>query len=239
MNRRHFLVTASAAASQSWAGANDRVRLAIIGVGSRGSAHIREILPVNNVEIAALCRCGRTPHRSRSFHDLAEDRQTPQARNRHAPDLRGQRDRRRHHRDHQSLACPDRYLGDAGRQRRLCRKARVAQHLGRHEARRDGPQVQPDGGRRHAAPLVGPLSESRRTHPCRRDRRRLPGQLLLSRRPRFHRVQGTEGTALPGSTGTSGWARRPCSPITKISSITIGTGSGTSETANWATTASI
>src|SRR5258706_3831597 len=54
MNRRHFLVAASTAASQSWAGANDRVRLAIIGVGSRGSAHIREILPVPNVEIAAL-----------------------------------------------------------------------------------------------------------------------------------------------------------------------------------------
>src|SRR5215813_7777649 len=54
MNRRHFLVSASAAASQSWASANDRVRLAIIGVGSRGSAHIREILPVANVEIAAL-----------------------------------------------------------------------------------------------------------------------------------------------------------------------------------------
>src|ERR1041385_2828762 len=54
MNRRHCLVPASAAASQSWAGANDRVRLAIIGVGSRGSAHIREILPVANVEIAAL-----------------------------------------------------------------------------------------------------------------------------------------------------------------------------------------
>src|SRR5690349_1971776 len=55
MNRRRFLVAASsAAASQSWAGANDRVRVAIIGVGSRGSAHIREILPVRNVEIAAL-----------------------------------------------------------------------------------------------------------------------------------------------------------------------------------------
>src|SRR5207247_10857774 len=54
MNRRHFLVTASAAAAQSWAGANDRVAVAIIGVGSRGSAHISEILPVANVEIAAL-----------------------------------------------------------------------------------------------------------------------------------------------------------------------------------------
>jgi predicted dehydrogenase len=55
MKRRQFLVTAStAAASQAWAGANDRVRVAIVGVGSRGSAHIRELLPVANVEIAAL-----------------------------------------------------------------------------------------------------------------------------------------------------------------------------------------
>jgi predicted dehydrogenase len=55
MNRRHFLLSAtSAAAATSWAGANDRVRVAIVGVGSRGSAHIREILPVANMEIAAL-----------------------------------------------------------------------------------------------------------------------------------------------------------------------------------------
>ena len=54
MNRRHFLVTASAAASQAWAGANDRVRVAVVGVGSRGSAHVREILPVANMEVVAL-----------------------------------------------------------------------------------------------------------------------------------------------------------------------------------------
>ena len=53
MKRRQFLVTAATAA-QSWAAANDRVRIAIVGVGSRGSAHIKEILPVANVEIAAL-----------------------------------------------------------------------------------------------------------------------------------------------------------------------------------------
>jgi len=54
MKRRHFIAAATAAASSGWAGANDRVRLAIIGVGSRGSAHIKEILPVGNVEIGAL-----------------------------------------------------------------------------------------------------------------------------------------------------------------------------------------
>jgi predicted dehydrogenase len=55
MNRRHFLLSSStAAAATAWQGANDRVRVAIVGVGSRGSAHIREILPVGNMEVAAL-----------------------------------------------------------------------------------------------------------------------------------------------------------------------------------------
>lgn len=55
MKRRHFLLSAStAAASTSWAQANDRVRTAVVGVGSRGSAHIKEMLPVANMEIAAL-----------------------------------------------------------------------------------------------------------------------------------------------------------------------------------------
>ncbi|HRJ19441.1 MAG TPA: Gfo/Idh/MocA family oxidoreductase [Bryobacteraceae bacterium] len=57
MKRRHFLLSSAAttaAAATSWAQASDRVRVAVIGVGSRGSAHIREMLPVQNVEIAAL-----------------------------------------------------------------------------------------------------------------------------------------------------------------------------------------
>jgi len=53
--RRTFLLAASTAAQASFAAqANDRVRVAIVGVGSRGSAHIKEILPLGNVEIAAL-----------------------------------------------------------------------------------------------------------------------------------------------------------------------------------------
>ncbi len=55
MKRRHFLVSAAtAAASTAWAGANDRVRVAVIGVGSRGTAHIKEMLPVANLEVGAL-----------------------------------------------------------------------------------------------------------------------------------------------------------------------------------------
>lgn len=41
-------------AAQAWAGANDRVRAAIIGVGSRGTAHIREMLGAGNIEVAAV-----------------------------------------------------------------------------------------------------------------------------------------------------------------------------------------
>lgn len=54
MKRRHFLVTASAAAAQRWANAAERVRVAIIGTGSRGTAHVKEVLPVAGMEIAAV-----------------------------------------------------------------------------------------------------------------------------------------------------------------------------------------
>jgi predicted dehydrogenase len=54
MQRRSFLVSGAFAAAQSWAGANDRVRIAVIGVGGRGTAHVKEILPLANAEVAAL-----------------------------------------------------------------------------------------------------------------------------------------------------------------------------------------
>ncbi|MBM3753024.1 MAG: Gfo/Idh/MocA family oxidoreductase [Acidobacteria bacterium] len=53
MQRRQFLVSA-ATAPQSWSQANDRVRVAIVGLGGRGMAHIKEIIPASNMEIAAL-----------------------------------------------------------------------------------------------------------------------------------------------------------------------------------------
>jgi predicted dehydrogenase len=54
-DRRSFLLSATTAAQAAFGAApSDRMRIAIVGVGSRGSAHINEILPVSNVEIAAL-----------------------------------------------------------------------------------------------------------------------------------------------------------------------------------------
>jgi len=64
IKRRTFLKTASATAaaspllwgtSKSWAGANDRVRIGVIGIRGQGQAHIRQFSALENVEVSALC----------------------------------------------------------------------------------------------------------------------------------------------------------------------------------------
>jgi predicted dehydrogenase len=61
--RREFLrssATGAAAfglhgASRGWAGASDRVRVAVIGIHGMGQEHIRSYSALKNVEVAALC----------------------------------------------------------------------------------------------------------------------------------------------------------------------------------------
>lgn len=62
MNRRTLLKQGSAAATacligthRSWAGANDRVRLAVVGIHGMGQNHLKEYLALPNVQVAALC----------------------------------------------------------------------------------------------------------------------------------------------------------------------------------------
>ncbi len=56
MGKRHyFLGAATAAAAQSVMGANDRVHLAIVGLGGRGQDHISEYLKIPNARITAVC----------------------------------------------------------------------------------------------------------------------------------------------------------------------------------------
>jgi predicted dehydrogenase len=57
MQRRTFLQSAAAPllASQAWAGANDRIRAAIIGVGGRGRDHMTALAGVEGVEVATFC----------------------------------------------------------------------------------------------------------------------------------------------------------------------------------------
>lgn len=59
MERRHFLVTATAAASATRASAlpspNDTVRVCCVGVRGQGRSHLRAYSNMPNVEIAAIC----------------------------------------------------------------------------------------------------------------------------------------------------------------------------------------
>jgi predicted dehydrogenase len=58
-NRRHFFYAAGAALSAAQAtrvmGANDRIRLGLVGLGNRGTAHIRFFGSIEECEIAAIC----------------------------------------------------------------------------------------------------------------------------------------------------------------------------------------
>jgi predicted dehydrogenase len=59
MTRRTFLTAAGGAAlwgtSRAWAGANDRVRVAVVGIHGMGQSHIKAYQALPNVEVAALC----------------------------------------------------------------------------------------------------------------------------------------------------------------------------------------
>lgn len=58
MNRRHFLMSAAAAApltASALASPNDTIRIACVGLRGQGNSHIRAYERMQNVEIAALC----------------------------------------------------------------------------------------------------------------------------------------------------------------------------------------
>jgi len=66
ITRRHFMKQGSGAmiaatglslwgTKQSWAGANDRVRVAVIGIHGMGKSHIQSYSELPNVEVAAIC----------------------------------------------------------------------------------------------------------------------------------------------------------------------------------------
>lgn len=63
MNRRDFMVRGAAAAggamlwgtNKAWAGANNRIRIAVIGIHGMGQNHIKSFAALPDVEVAALC----------------------------------------------------------------------------------------------------------------------------------------------------------------------------------------
>ncbi len=56
-NRRNFLRTSalSAWAASRVLGANDRINVAVIGLGGRGKDHVKEFVRRKDVDIVALC----------------------------------------------------------------------------------------------------------------------------------------------------------------------------------------
>ena len=63
LNRRTFVASTAGTiaagqligTSKSWAGANDRIRVVVVGVNGRGKTHIAEHQKGDNVEVVALC----------------------------------------------------------------------------------------------------------------------------------------------------------------------------------------
>src|SRR3954454_8619803 len=94
--RRDFLKQGTAAAasligtSRAWAGANDRLRVALIGGGGRGRALINEMYANPNVEVVGVCdvdsnrlaeraaeiekKSGRRPRTETDMRRLLEDK---------------------------------------------------------------------------------------------------------------------------------------------------------------------
>ena len=73
MRRRDFISSAAIAGSaqligtsRAWANANDRIRVAIIGMGGRSRDHIKQMSRIPGVELAAFCDVDETQMAKRS-----------------------------------------------------------------------------------------------------------------------------------------------------------------------------
>ena len=62
IERRTFLTSSAAlgaasliGTSQSWAGANDRLRVAVIGMGGRGGSVMKIVSALDGIEVATVC----------------------------------------------------------------------------------------------------------------------------------------------------------------------------------------
>ncbi|NLN94044.1 MAG: Gfo/Idh/MocA family oxidoreductase [Candidatus Hydrogenedens sp.] len=99
LSRRSFIKTSAAGAGAaasillgtsktSWAGANDRVRVAVMGINGRGRSHIGAYSRLENVEIAGICdvdakllpaaakglgKSGKTPKTAQDFREFLDD----------------------------------------------------------------------------------------------------------------------------------------------------------------------
>ena len=143
-SRRQFLGTAaggavalSAASASRVLGANDRIRIGVIGCGGMGTGHLGGLVKraeADNIQVVAVC----------DVYQRRLDAGQEDQRGRRLPRLpqgaRPQGHRRRPHRHAGPLARQDRHRRDGGGQARLLREADDPHRRAGHRRARRGPQ---------------------------------------------------------------------------------------------------
>ena len=248
LHRRRFLKAAAVGAAAvslpaaSWArvmGANDTIRVGVIGLRGRGGDHIQGFSALPGVKVTAVCDCDAQVLGSVAERLRKQERRRPGLRRR--AQAAGRQGRGRHlDGDAQPLACADGRVGLPGGQGCVCGEAGLPQRLGRTPGGQGRPQVQPHRPDGHAEPLVA--------HGRGRGGRVGEERAISARSPSPAACATIAATAsarrtAPSpsrriSTTTCGAARRRKTRCCASSSTTTGTGSGRPATATSATRAS-
>ena len=247
ISRRQFIERASAASfglpllvsSRAW-GANDEIRVGIVGLGIRGTgAHMPGMAVQKGVKIVAVCDPDRT--RSAAAAKLCEEHYQQNGRSiRRRPQAAGpERNRRRLHCHPAILARPGHDLGLPGRQAHLRGKAGLALYLGRPADGQRGAALPAHRPVRHAAALEQAARGPRSTGSAAETWARSSSSPPLPTSPAFRWASGSSPCrSRPRSTTISGAVRPRSCPSTATSSSTIAASTGTPATANRPTKAS-
>ena len=242
LERRSFLGAAGAGllvlpGRSGLAAASERVRVAVIGLRSRGTDHARLFAASTGAEVAAVCDVddamfdkpvkavekitGKAPRIEKDFRRLLDDPV----------------DRRGHDRHARPLARDDDRPGVPGRQRRLCRKAGQPQRRRGAADGRGRSQVQPRRAARNPAAEHALCAGSDRARSSRSTRQSRDGPCLEPSKAGQHRPWPARAGARRASTTPCGKGRHPTGHTTPTACTTTGTGSGTGGPASWGITA--
>ena len=165
VNRREFLCTGitngaglvalsgiSILPQRVW-GANDRVRMAVVGVRGQGGEHLKGFGKVPDTEVAAICDIDDSVI-SKRLADMAELEHAQAASLQRRSQAPGRQIHRRDFHCHaQPLAFLDGHLGVPGGQGRLCREALLALLVGRPPTGCRRAQIRSHRHARNAGPL--------------------------------------------------------------------------------------
>ena len=234
--RRHFLFgslagLAGGLTARPAAAANETVTLGFVGVRGRGHDLIKYFGKRSDVAIAYLADVDSRllPQRAAEVASLKGRRPETV----HGLPARARRQERRRGRDRhpRPLARAGDHLGLPGGQGRLRREADQPQHLGGPQDGRGGAQA------RAGRPGRYPVPQRHRTWPrpsstsTRASSARSTSSRSSTASPGRASASCPTSRSLPASTTTCGWARPRRASSTRTTSITPGTGSGTTRAA--------